>query len=52
VITLYKIINDQYQDVKVFKTLDEAKRYINVLKEGAYSSETFYVVELKVVYFL
>jgi len=47
---LYQILNDQYQNVKVFDTLDEAKRYINSLKE--IYTEKFYIVELKVLYSL
>jgi len=47
---LYQILNDQYQNVKMCETLDEAKRYINSLKE--IYSEKFYVVEISVVYSL
>lgn len=46
----YKILNFQYQDVKVCDTLDEAKRYIASLKETY--DEKFYVVELNIVYSL
>lgn len=45
---LYQIFNYQHDPIKVFDTLDEAKRYIAALKETY--NETFYVIELTVAY--
>lgn len=47
---LYQILNFQYQDVKMCDTLDEAKSYIESLKE-IYDGP-YYVIELSIVYSL
>jgi hypothetical protein len=48
----YQILNDQYQPVKTFKDQGEAMAYakeLQTMQGGAYSDETFYVIELNVV---
>jgi len=46
---LYQIVNLQYQPVGMFETLDGAKAYIDELVK-TYQEESFYVIELTVVY--
>lgn len=46
---LYQILNFQFDSVKFFSDLDEAKRYVDVLQETY--GEDFYIVELPIVHF-
>lgn len=48
----YQILNFQYQPVRIFKDQGDATAYVKELQtmqSGAYSDETFYIVELNVV---
>jgi hypothetical protein len=48
----YQILNYQFDSVKIFKDQGEAMAYakqLQTIQGGAYSDETFYVIELNVV---
>ncbi len=48
----YQILNFQFQPVRIFTDQGEAMVYakqLQTIQDGAYSDETFYVVELNVV---
>ena len=45
---LYQIINFQYQPVRMFEDLDDARDYIEELQR-TYKDEKFYIVELSIV---
>lgn len=47
----YQVINFQHQQVKVFKTLSEARQHVNSLRE-TFPDEGFYIIELQVAYWI
>lgn len=47
---LYQIINFQFDSVRFFKSLEEAKDYITTLQK-TYPDEAFYVIELEVAFY-
>lgn len=44
----YQIINNQYQPVRVFQGLDNAKEYVKELQQTY--KEAFYIVEMPIVF--